>query len=124
MSQCELEVFGTVKSLVEIEQGLLRLEGVRLQVVLCQFVHYLIQNSLSFLPAEHYLYSHMSTHLHHLTHTFNWSNNKCLNQMMKDYILPESNPKITTDNYHRLKQSIEGTIMELVREGRGYEASV
>ncbi len=62
------------------------------QVILCQFINYLIKNSILFLEGDDLLYSFMSNSLYHLTDLFKWNDNKCLKDMKKDYILNENNP--------------------------------
>jgi hypothetical protein len=83
---------------------------VREQVVLCQFINYLIANSMLFLGDGNCLYSLMSDHLHHLTHLFQWDHNKSLADIKKDYILPEGKVKLTTDHYRRILLELKEVI--------------
>ena len=93
-------------------------------MVLCQFVHYLIQNSIHFLPDTHLLYSYLSNHLHHLTTTFRWADNKSLSEMQAQYILPEHSPKITAETYRKLYHCLKETVRGMAGEGREDEAGL
>lgn len=66
-----------------------------------------------FLGDGHRLYSLMSDHLHHLTELFEWDRNRCLADIKKDYILPYSKVKITTDHYRRILLELKEIIISL-----------
>jgi hypothetical protein len=84
LSSCDFSVFQSQKSIKEIDRSLKIMESrVTEQVVLCQFVNYLIRNSMLFLEDDHPLYSLMSSHLHHLTDVFCWESKHCLREMKR-----------------------------------------
>lgn len=64
------------------------LKGATEQVILCQFINYLLKNSMLFLEDDHVLYSLMSSNLYHLTTLFKWEDNRSLKEIKNDYILP------------------------------------
>jgi hypothetical protein len=80
ISDIDFTTFLTHKSLEEIEEGLASMaDKVVDQVTLCQFINYLMKNSVNFLQDDHILYSLMSSNLYHLITAFKWENKKCLN---------------------------------------------
>ncbi len=83
-------------------------------MVLCQFINYLINNSMLFLGDGNRLYSLMSDHLHHLTHLFEWDKNKSLADIKKDYILPEGRVNVNTDHYRRILLELKEVISSLL----------
>lgn len=92
LSNCDFNIFLSQKSIKEIEHNLLSMKSkVTEQVILCQFINYLIKNSVLFLEGDNLLYSLMSTSLAHLTGVFKWNDSQCLREMKKDYILYEEN---------------------------------
>lgn len=80
------------------------------QVILCQYINYLMKNSVHFLEDNHVLYSLMSDNLYHLTSVFEWSSSKCLRSMKAEYVLPDGSPTITDELYRRLLRSLESEI--------------
>lgn len=111
ISETDFNIFLTHKSIGEIDQGLseLRLK-VTEQVILCQFINYLMKNSMYFLQDHHVLYSLMSDNLYHLTTLFNWESSKCLKGLKNEYVLPDGHPVITDELYRRLLRSLESEI--------------
>ncbi len=68
ISSCNFDIFLSQKSIKQINASLIVFKPkVTQQVVLCQFINYLIKNSMIFLDDGHILYSLMSNHLYHLT---------------------------------------------------------
>lgn len=111
LASCDYRVFLSQKSIKEINYGLTALDSrVTEQVVLCQFVNYLIRNSMLFLEDNHQLYSLMSTHLYHLTEAFRWEDKRCLREMKAQYILPEGSVRVNEWHYHRLLHCLESVI--------------
>lgn len=102
-----------VKPLHEMEASLLKITGMREQVILCQFINYLMKNSMLFLEDTHVLYSLMSDHLFHLTSLFQWENNSSLRNMKLNYILPDSPPAITHQLYRKISHALLITIHQL-----------
>ena len=80
------------------------------QVILCQFVNYLMKNSVDFLQDDHVLYSLLSSNLYHFTSVFGWQKNACLKGMMDEYILPQSTIAITEQLYNKILKALESEI--------------
>ena len=111
LSNCDFGIFLSQKSIKEINLGLLGLDGrTTEQVVICQFVNYLIRNSMLFLDDDHPLYFLMSSHLHHLTHVFRWQDKRCLREMQEKYILPEGKVRVNEWDYRKLLHYLESAI--------------
>ena len=73
ISDLDFTAFLTHKSIEEIEEGLVSMKDrIVDQVTLCQFINYLMKNSVNFLQDDHILYSLMSSNLHHLITAFKW----------------------------------------------------
>ena len=74
LTETDFSIFLTQKSIGEIDEGLKKEFGKKVtdQVILCQFINYLMKNSVSFLEDDHVLYSLMSSNLSHLTDVFGW----------------------------------------------------
>jgi predicted small metal-binding protein len=104
LCNCNFEIFLTQKSIKEINESMVVHIKAKVteQVILCQFINYLIQNSMLFLDDDHMLYSLMSNNLYHLTEIFKWDENKCLKDMKSEYILPSGNVRITEENYRKI----------------------
>lgn len=82
ISEIDFSVFLRHKSIEEMDSSLLFFSGKTTeQVILCQFINYLMKNSVYFLEDGHILYSLMSNNLYHLTNVFKWEESKCLRQL-------------------------------------------
>lgn len=113
--ECNFEQFLSEKSITQIESCLQAVRcKVSLQVTLCQFINYLMRNSMEFLSDDHMLYSMISNHLQHLTTFFKWEESNSLREMKAQYILPDTNHiKFTEKSYRRLIKAVEATIFDL-----------